>query len=139
MAQPLDKDAPLKFRFKVPAIVEIDYRGPDKATAAELLAKALKRGEAFLYIQNIDEFQFDLKLPNKWDAELQWTCPDCGRLFWFDLTKRNCYGTCLYCQKKFVVVEGYAFWNTIKKCDACPKRLECMLVPRLQPEHVVDR
>lgn len=139
MGQPVDKRAPLKFKFLVPAFVEIEYRGADKAEAVESLAKALKRGEGFLFVNSVRDFEWNLLNPDKWPAQIQWKCPDCSREYWFDLSKRNCYGTCFTCNKKFVVIEAFAFWNTHKKCDACPRRLECMLIPRLDPENAIDR
>jgi hypothetical protein len=138
MAQPVDEQANLKFKFYVPAHVEIEYRGPDKESAARALALGLERGEAVLHIRSLRELRFDTFKSEDWDAEVQWTCPECGEKYWFDLRKRNCYGTCTKCKIKYVVIEGYAYWFS-KKCDSCPKRLECLLIPRLDAEYATDK
>ena len=137
MAQPLDKKALLRFKFYVPATLEIVYRGTDVVTAATALAQGLQRGEVSLHVRDLNKLQLQTFHPEQWDAKVEWQCPDCSKRHWFDLRKRNCYGTCLMCKKKWVVVEGYAYWHH-RGCDSCPKRLECLLIPRLNAEQVRD-
>jgi len=131
MTQRVKSETKLTFRFYVPAYVEIVMAGEDRVSAAKNLASDLESGAGVLYVRKISDFTFLTTNSADWRADLQWRCPDCGLLQWFGLNQRDCFGYCPSCNQSYVVVEGVAFRNYSKGCGICPKKLECMLIPRI--------